>query len=212
MQRSASDCRQPLVFVLPLLAALTGAAQAGFYKCTDAAGEISYQQTACAGDASGESLRLPGTVQEAAPVGSNPGAGTDRARSRGSAKHWSVEQQLKRMQAPSAQGAQTSTKPAQKGRAESLARPRRLEILNAIRRRQVIPGMTPDEVEDALGPPSASKRDGEGLRSWSYRGTDADDNRRSQTVYFRDGHVTGVSSSGTRAKDRFDPDQDRWLE
>ncbi len=189
---------------LHLVTALLAPAQAELYKCTDASGGVSYQQTACSGAARGDAMQLPDRLH-----GQKPSA----SRAQPGAEHWSVEQQLKRMQAISGAESQTLTKPAAASRGnEPPARPRRVQILNAIRRRQVIPGMTPKEVSDALGPPTASKRDGGGVRSWSYRGVDAEGKRRSQTVYFRDNQVTGVSFSGARVPRRFDPDQDRWLE
>lgn len=199
-----------LSYLLCSLGAI-GPAQAALYKCTDATGEVSYQQTACTGDAHGDSLQLPQTTRGRAQAGSKTGAQVEQTDS--SAQHWSVEQQLKRMRAPAAGEPTKAPKTATaKDRAEPPARPRRVQILNAIRRHQVIPGMTPNEVDAALGPPAASKRDSSGLRRWSYRGTDAEGNRRGQTVYFRDDRVTGVSASGALKPDRFDPDQDRWLE
>jgi hypothetical protein len=190
-----------------LSVALSASAQAELFKCTDPLGGVSYQQTACTGEARSDSMRLPEAT---------PGANASRSRSAigsaSAAEHWSVEQQLERMQNASGGDARKPAKPASKRREKPTPRPRRVQILNAIHRHQVIPGMTPDEVDAALGPPTATKHDADGVRSWSYRGVDAEGKRRSQTVYFDDGRVTGRSGSGSRAADRFDPDQGRWLD
>lgn len=210
MSRPVIQLRYIVSLAMPLAVALSGSVQAELYKCTDALGGVSYQQTACTGDTRSDSMRLPETT---------PGTTSSGARSRSAAagsasatEHWSVEQQLERMQKASGGDARKPAKPASKRRDQPPPRPRRVRILNAIRRHQVIPGMTPDEVDAALGPPTTTKHDGDGVRSWSYRGVDAEGKRRSQTVYFRDGRVTGLSLSGSRAADRFDPDQDRWLQ
>jgi hypothetical protein len=188
----------PLAIVLGSALA-DGAAAGPLYKCTDGQGAVSYQQTACHGAADGGALRLP----ERPPV-QDQSQGDD---------HWSVTGQLRRMRSNAAEAApdaRAGKGPATDARAPP--RPRRVEILNAIRRHRVIPGMTPDEVDAALGPPTRSKRDSGGLRTWSYRGVDRDGRRHSLTVRFRDGRVIGASGSAVRTPEPFDPDQGRWLE
>jgi hypothetical protein len=129
--------------------------------------------------------------------------------------HWSVERQLERMQGAPAKGGAGSRSAAarsRKGSAQPPPRPKRVDILNAIRRHQVIPGMTPQEVEQAWGPPTATRSDSTGPRSWSYRGEDAKGDRVRMTVRYKQGQVSGVSGSATRAPASFDPDSGRWLE
>lgn len=194
------ECAVPLTILL--LMAVPAGLNAELYRCAEPDGSVSYQETACTGSAQGDALALPA---------SNP-ARSDRA---DPADHWSVQRQLERMQASDVDTKKRPAARAGGGRADSSelpARPRRVTILNAIRRHQVIPGMLPQEVDDAWGPPLSTRTDGSGPRSWSYRGEDADGKRVSMTVRFKHGRVTGVSGSAAQAPSRFDPDSGRWLE
>jgi hypothetical protein len=191
-----------------LLTLLVGSAaslsevRAELYRCTEPDGSIAFSDTACTGAAEGTVIVLPSTD----PAPSAKGQRDD---------HWSVERQLERMQGSAAKGDARSRSAAARSRSDSTqrpSRPRRVEILNAIRRHQVIPGMTPREVEQAWGPPNGTRSDSTGPRSWSYRGEDAEGDRVSMTVRFKQGQVTGVSGSAKHAPSRFDPDSGRWLE
>lgn len=110
--------------------------------------------------------------------------------------------------------APASGKAAAKGRSADapVARPQRVELLNAIRRRQVLDGMTPEEVQRAWGPPTTTTRGSDGGQSWTYRGIDSAGNRQQRRIRFTDGHVDGWSTTEARARSRFDPDQGRWLD
>jgi hypothetical protein len=194
--------RRPVILLLTAWVASLATVRAELYRCTEPDGSISYTDTACSGASEGAVIGLPSTGS-ATPA---KGQGDD---------HWSVERQLERMQGSAAKGDARSRSAAARSRSDSTqrpSRPRRVEILNAIRRHQVIPGMTPREVEQAWGPPNGTRSDSTGPRSWSYRGEDAEGDRVSMTVRFKQGQVTGVSGSAKHAPSRFDPDSGRWLE
>jgi hypothetical protein len=95
---------------------------------------------------------------------------------------------------------------------KKIPRPSSLSIRNAIVSREVLRGMTKDEVEDALGPPDSTYRGSGGYSSWSYRGYDAKGNYRSLTVQFQNGQMTGTTDYQDPAAQRFDSEKGRWLE
>lgn len=92
------------------------------------------------------------------------------------------------------------------------ARPTSLDVINAIRRRQLLNGMTPDEVREAWGPPNSVTEGSDGGTAWTYRGTDQEGNKRSRRVRFTDGVVDGWSGTRTRTSNRYDPEEGRWLD
>lgn len=184
-----------LVAAASLLAA--GGVIAQPYKCVGADGSITYQQRACAGAAAEQ--RIAPTASAAGPPPAQQAS-----------DYWSLGQQLERFGA--AAGPAASEAERAPLRREIPPRPRRVEILNAIRSREILPGMRADEVEQALGPPRSTRRGADGQHAWSYRGTDAHGHRRSLTVHFRDDVVTGSTERETRAEQRFELDRGRWLE
>lgn len=91
-------------------------------------------------------------------------------------------------------------------------RPHSIDLINAIRARQILDGMTPEEVEQAWGPPNTTRRGSDERMSWTYRGKDKEGRRRTRTVKFFQGHVSGWSGTDERARMRFDQNAGRWLE
>ncbi|WP_058556010.1 DUF4124 domain-containing protein [Thiohalocapsa sp. ML1] len=179
--------------------ALVGPAH-GLNKCVDAAGEVTYRQTACPGADTAQRV-------EVEPA---PGAGTAPADD-----YWSVSNQVRRIETQQQADGERRER-ARLERAlrepERVKRPSSTEIWNAKVSRQVLPGMTPAEVEDALGAPDSTYRGSNGYSSWGYRGYDANGNYRSLTVQFQDGLATGTTDYEAPAPQRFDTDKGRWLE
>lgn len=90
-------------------------------------------------------------------------------------------------------------------------RPTQRALTNAIRRREVVAGMTEAEVRRAMGPPTRETRDADGDAVWTYAGRDSDDNDRHRRVYFDAGLVRDWVDTINPAEQRFEVDRDRWL-
>jgi hypothetical protein len=176
-----------------ILLALAGAAgAAGLKKCV-IDGAVTFTDGACPDQSAGE------PIEATAPILGNA---EDVERVRRQAEDlWLYRQ------APSTDAAAE----AAAGPAGAMPRPTQREITNAIRRRQVLEGMTEAEVRRSMGPPSRTTRDVDGDAVWTYAGQDSDDNRRHRRIHFDGGHVHDWTETVVPAEQTFEVDRDRWL-
>lgn len=92
------------------------------------------------------------------------------------------------------------------------ANPSSLDVINAIRSRELLDGMTTDEVIESWGPPTSTTEGSDGGMAWTYRGTDRSGDKHSRRIRFTDGVVNGWTKSRVRVRKRFDPTKERWLD
>jgi hypothetical protein len=182
-----------------LALALACPAGAAMHKCVDADGKVTYRQTACPGSDTAQRVE----VQPEPDGGLTP-----------ESDYWSVTNQVRRIETQQqAEGQRRERERLERAlrEPEPVKRPSSTAIWNAKVSRQVLPGMTPAEVEDALGAPDSTYRGSDGYSSWGYRGYAPDGTYRSLTVQFQDGLATGTTDYENPAQQRFDTDKGKWL-